>query len=141
LYGSSDDMMFISEQMVDLDEQHISTEISDEDIEAYLNLTLEQMTVVKQFYLIALMLLLAATTTVAQESRAERFERIEAAKIAFITNELNLTPAEAQDFFPVYNQYYEEISKLRQERRSVRRLRNNTQSEHQKIPKNSFNFS
>lgn len=40
LYGSSDDMMFISEQMVDLDEQHISTEISDEDIEAYLNLTL-----------------------------------------------------------------------------------------------------
>ena len=97
------------------------------------------MTVVKQFYLIALTLLLAATTTVAQESRAERFERIEAAKIAFITNELHLTPTEAQKFFPVYNQYYEEISKLRQERRSVRRLRNNAQSEHQKTPENSFN--
>ena len=40
LYGSSDDMMYISEQMVDFDEQQISTEISDEDIEAYLNLTL-----------------------------------------------------------------------------------------------------
>lgn len=99
------------------------------------------MTVAKKFHLIALALLLPVAITVAQESRAERFERIEAEKIAFITNELNLTPSEAQQFFPIYNQYHREIFKLKQERRSTRRLRNESRLENKKIPGNSFNFS
>jgi hypothetical protein len=41
--------------------------------------------------------------------------RMEAVKIAFITKELNLTPEEAQKFWPVYNNYFEEIKKARQE--------------------------
>lgn len=36
------------------------------------------------------------------------FERIQAEKIAFFTNELDLTPEEAQKFWPVYNQYSKE---------------------------------
>ena len=99
------------------------------------------MTVVKRIYLIALALLLSIGVTIAQESRSERFERIEAEKIAFITNELSLTPSEAQRFFPIYNQYSREISKLKQERRSVRRLRNNAQSENNRSTGNNFNFS
>jgi len=59
----------------------------------------------------------SATTALAQESRAARFERIEMEKIAFITKELNLAPEEAEKFFPIYNQYREEMSKLRQEKR------------------------
>ncbi|WP_262245475.1 hypothetical protein [Parapedobacter soli] len=97
------------------------------------------MIIVKPLRLIALALLLPATFTVAQESRAERFERIEAEKIAFITKELNLTPSEAQKFFPVYNQYFREISKLKQERRSTNRLGSKRKLENQKIPGNNFN--
>jgi len=78
------------------------------------------MVVMKRLSLIAGLLLLAAVST-AQESRAQRFERIEAEKIAFITKELNLTPTEAQKFFPIYNQYSREISRLKQERRSEQR--------------------
>lgn len=101
------------------------------------------MTVTKSFHIIAivLVLLLPVTLAVAQESRAERFERIEAEKIAFITKELNLTPSEAQKFFPIYNQYYREISKLKQERRATRRLRNEQPLRHNKIPRNNLQGS
>lgn len=34
---------------------------------------------------------------------------IEALKVAFISKELNLTPEEAQKFWPVYNQYTNEL--------------------------------
>src|SRR5690606_29250594 len=97
------------------------------------------MTVAKPFHLIALALLLPVTIATAQETRAERFERIEAEKVAFITKELNLTPSEAQKFFPVYNQYHREIFKLMQERRSTRRLDSKSQLENKKIRGSSFN--
>lgn len=35
----------------------------------------------------------------------EMFERIKAEKISFFTSKLDLTPAEAQAFWPVYNEY------------------------------------
>ena len=35
-------------------------------------------------------------------------ERIESEKIAFLTNEMSLTPAEAQAFWPIYNQAQKE---------------------------------
>lgn len=40
LYGTDDDVMYISEQLDDFDERVIGEEISEEDIEAYLNHTL-----------------------------------------------------------------------------------------------------
>lgn len=43
------------------------------------------------------------------QSRQERFEAIERQKVAFISKQLRLTPAEAQRFFPLYNQYSSEI--------------------------------
>jgi len=39
-----------------------------------------------------------------EEQRKKEFERIQAEKIAFITQELDLSPEEAQVFWPVYNQ-------------------------------------
>ena len=44
-----------------------------------------------------------------EEQRKKEFERIQAEKIAFITQELDLTPEEAQVFWPVYNQCWKEI--------------------------------
>lgn len=41
-------------------------------------------------------------------------ERIEAMKAAFITERLRLTPEEAQQFWPLYNQFEEAESELRQ---------------------------
>lgn len=39
--------------------------------------------------------------------------RIEALKVAYITKELNLSPQEAQQFWPLYNQYSSEVNKSR----------------------------
>ena len=39
-----------------------------------------------------------------EEQRKKEFERIQSEKIAFITQELDLSPEEAQVFWPVYNQ-------------------------------------
>lgn len=92
----------------------------------------------KYLNLIAIILLFSATYTTAQESRTQRFERIEAEKIAFITKELSLTPSEAQQFFPIYNQYYNEISKLRNEKRDGK-LQNRQNLQSQKLQGNNLN--
>jgi len=43
-------------------------------------------------------------------------EKMEAHKIAFITSELDLSPEEAQVFWPLYNQYEDEKTEIRKER-------------------------
>nr|MDQ6889459.1 hypothetical protein [Bacteroidota bacterium] len=48
----------------------------------------------------------------AQDDNDPRGERVEALKIAFITQKLDLTADEAQKFWPVYNQYENEIRGL-----------------------------
>lgn len=55
--------------------------------------------------------------------------RIESLKIAFITRKLDLSPEEAQKFWPVYNKYAEELKKTHQE------LRNNNGTEIEKEEK------
>lgn len=42
------------------------------------------------------------------EQRKKDWERLQAEKIAFITQELDLSPEEAQVFWPVYNQCWKE---------------------------------
>ncbi|MBL7888073.1 MAG: hypothetical protein JNL24_00890 [Bacteroidia bacterium] len=39
-------------------------------------------------------------------------------KIAFITQKLDLTPEEAQQFWPVYNQYHDKLQELRKKRKA-----------------------
>jgi len=54
------------------------------------------------------------------QSRQERFEAIENQKAAYITKHLQLTPSEAQRFFPLYNQYIKEIRDIKSKKsRSV----------------------
>lgn len=47
----------------------------------------------------------------------DKRENIEAQKVAFLTKKLDLTPEEAQKFWPVYNQYDDKLQELRKKRR------------------------
>jgi Spy/CpxP family protein refolding chaperone len=49
----------------------------------------------------------------------EQAKKIQAMEVAYITKELNLTPEEAQKFWPIFNQYREQV-------RAVATNRNNT---------------
>lgn len=40
---------------------------------------------------------------------AQRFEKVKALKTAYITDRLDLTPAKAEKFWPIYNQYEKEL--------------------------------
>ena len=59
-----------------------------------------------------MMLIVAATATVnaqpGEKGRKDKWEKFKAEKVAFLTTELDLTPAEAQKFWPVYNQLEKE---------------------------------
>ncbi|WP_136481888.1 sensor of ECF-type sigma factor [Cognatitamlana onchidii] len=61
--------------------------------------------------LIIIVLLLFSFSVNAQK-KGHR-ERIKALKVAFITEQLNLSEKESQDFWPVYNDYEEKISSIR----------------------------
>lgn len=47
----------------------------------------------------------------------DRLERIKAFKVAFITEKLDLTPNEAQGFWPIYNKYSDDSDKIRRGQR------------------------
>jgi len=52
-----------------------------------------------------------------KERREAKRDNIESMKIAFLTKKLDLTPEEAQLFWPVYNQYTDKLQELRKKRR------------------------
>lgn len=62
----------------------------------------------KRFLL--LLMILAGSLWANAQKAGSRSEKIQALKIAFITQKLQLNPEEAQKFWPVYNQYQKEIS-------------------------------
>jgi hypothetical protein len=74
-----------------------------------------------------LAIMLFFTSVVFAQSRGrqgqfqDRFRQLEAQRVAYITNELSLTPEEAQKFWPVYNQYHEKRNQLVQNHRTQRR--------------------
>lgn len=47
----------------------------------------------------------------------DKKEQVESMKVAYITQKLDLSPEEAQVFWPVYNQYRNELDKIREARR------------------------
>lgn len=62
----------------------------------------------KKLLLISALLFAILSVSVAQEKRGpspEMFEKIKSEKISFFTGKLDLTPAEAQAFWPVYNEF------------------------------------
>ena len=53
-----------------------------------------------------------------RDSRATEIKKIQAMEMAFITKELNLSPDEAQKFWPVFNQYRNDLKGMAGERKA-----------------------
>ena len=69
-------------------------------------------------YLLILFLFTADVTRLnAQDDDPKENAKIEALKIAFISKKLELTPDEAQKFWPVYNQYFKEMRQALKDRK------------------------
>ena len=68
----------------------------------------------------AFLLMSIAISISAQPGQGRRFsehhEKIHSRKVAFITNKLELTPTEAQAFWPVYNEFTKKQKELMQEK-------------------------
>ena len=82
-------------------------------------------TMKKVFYTVICLMLFSLNAVKGQEQTDN--ERLTAYKIAFFTQRLDLTPAEAEKFWPVYNDYSARKSKLQIDRISM--IRYATQNE------------
>lgn len=60
-------------------------------------------------------------TQVIITKKQESMREIQSQRVAFFTNEMNLTPEEAQVFWPLYNQYTEKKNKLVEEQKKIMR--------------------
>ncbi len=69
-----------------------------------------------------LLLLLLSVPALAQKDNIR--EKIKAQRIAFITQKLALTPDEAQKFWPVYNQFTDELDRVKKDMNKLRRSTN-----------------
>jgi Spy/CpxP family protein refolding chaperone len=72
------------------------------------------------FTLVALIGFTAISIAQPGPKHEQKKEKVEAMKIGFITQQMDLTPEEAQKFWPVYNQMNNEIESLRKERQLSR---------------------
>jgi hypothetical protein len=63
------------------------------------------------------------------QDHAKKREKVEAAKIAHITQELDLSVEESQAFWPVYNKYQDEIKKLYEGRKRPPKMDEMTEEE------------
>lgn len=62
-------------------------------------------TITKIYAIAVLLFITSALAAQGPGKKQQNRERIEAQKVAFITEKLELTPAEAQQFWPVYNEF------------------------------------
>ena len=68
----------------------------------------------RKLYFILMFITITGLSKAQEEQPSEKkLADIEALKVAFISKELELTPDEAQKFWPVYNQYSKEIKATR----------------------------
>ncbi|WP_143524969.1 hypothetical protein [Labilibacter marinus] len=72
-------------------------------------------------FFITLIFLIASFSVMGQISKQEKLERIKAQKVAFITNRLELSSAEAQEFWPVYNEFFRKKEKLNNDKKAASR--------------------
>jgi hypothetical protein len=63
----------------------------------------------------------ASMFALSASAQNQNMERLNSYKIAFFTKRLNLTPQEAEKFWPVYNGYQEMKNKLQAERQEINR--------------------
>ena len=65
------------------------------------------------------MALFSITAASAQRKSEEEIKRIQDAKVAIITNRLNLTPEQSTGFWPVYNEYSQKRKEIHRAQRKI----------------------
>lgn len=78
----------------------------------------------KRITISAIAFIVLTTASYAQKPghlHPEQKRKLEALKVAFLTDELSLTAKEAQSFWPVYNEMDESLKKIRDERKEILR--------------------
>jgi Spy/CpxP family protein refolding chaperone len=80
----------------------------------------------RNIFAILLISLCAVTSAQAQHRSDEEIKKIQDAKVAIITNRLNLTPEQSTGFWPVYNDYSQ---KRREIHRAQRKIINDKKAE------------
>ncbi|MGG7661152.1 hypothetical protein [Dyadobacter sp. BHUBP1] len=93
-----------------------------------MNLQIELKRYRNTFALLLLFIGVASTAAQAQRRSEEEIKKIQDAKVAIITNRLNLTPEQSTDFWPMYNEYSQ---KRREIHRSQRKIINDKKAEGQ----------
>ena len=72
-------------------------------------------------------------TTLTISTFAQNKNKLEAQKVAFITQRLNLTPEEAQLFWPIFNQYTEKLQQIRTAAKSEKTLEDMSDADAEKV--------
>lgn len=65
------------------------------------------------------LLLFFVTFLALGQNLENRVERVQALRVAYISDRLNLTPDEAQRFWPVFNQFDDKMDHLRKQKRQL----------------------
>jgi len=73
----------------------------------------------KGFTVIVVLIIVSVSGSVLAQNA--NLDRLNAYKIAFFTRRLNLTPREAEKFWPVYNEFQNNRNKIQQERGQLNR--------------------
>ena len=75
----------------------------------------------RELYIVlaGLLLLISRPALCQDQSHDERWEKIKAEKVAFLTTQLALTPAEAEKFWPVYNEMEQQRWNAQRARREL----------------------
>jgi hypothetical protein len=77
---------------------------------------------VKTGVLLIFLIALNTGTMLAQAAdKEEKLEKVQAAKVAYITSKLNLSTAQAQNFWPVFNEFEAARRKVRTQMKSLQR--------------------
>ncbi len=71
------------------------------------------------YFLFAALVMMNVSASAQGKSHKDHWEKFKAEKVAFLTSNLNLTPAEAQKFWPVYNQMEKERWEAQKTRREL----------------------
>ena len=73
----------------------------------------------KLYFILAFISINGLAVAQEEQGSAKKQADIEALRVAFISKELDLTPAEAQKFWPLYSQYSQELKATRNENPDV----------------------
>ncbi|MCH8317602.1 MAG: Spy/CpxP family protein refolding chaperone [Bacteroidetes bacterium] len=92
------------------------------------------------FFLTLCAMLYALCSMAQQDHTEQRREKIESARIGFITQRLNLVPEQAQKFWPVYNEFQNQKKEIHQNMQKIKEMNANLTTTDEQLIKNINNM-